>query len=93
MKINASTTLLFAAAGIVCMATSPIVFAQDASPSADAVSHALGGKEFSPYVGRNYPTKALWGDQHTHTQRSRSMQGQCAGWARKTPFDLLAGKK
>jgi len=77
MKINSLATLLFAAAGIAWMATPPVVFAQDASPSADAVSHALGGKEFSPYVGRNYPTKVLWGDQHTHTAISVDAGTMC----------------
>ena len=27
-------------------------------------------KEFSPFVGRSYPTQVLWGDQHLHTQTS-----------------------
>ena len=77
MKINTLIILFFAAAGIAWMAASPIVFAQDASPSADAVSNALGGKEFSPYVGRNYPTKVLWGDQHTHTAISVDAGTMC----------------
>ena len=67
MKANPLTFLLLGAAGFAWMATSSMVFAQDDNPSADAVSHALGGEEFSPYVGRNYPTKVLRGDEHTHT--------------------------
>lgn len=28
------------------------------------------GKPFSPYAGRSYPTKVLWGDTHLHTSNS-----------------------
>ena len=34
------------------------------------LEQTLYKKEFSPYVGRSYPTKVLWGDQHLHTQTS-----------------------
>ena len=46
---------------------SPCAFAQDASPSEESVNEVLGQAEFSPYAGRNFPSRALWGDQHTHT--------------------------
>ena len=42
-------------------------FAQDATPSKDAVSSAHATTKFSPYAGRNYPTRVFWGDQHLHT--------------------------
>ncbi|MGI9483930.1 MAG: DUF3604 domain-containing protein [Hyphomicrobiales bacterium] len=27
----------------------------------------MGGREFSPYAGRTYPRRVLWGDTHLHT--------------------------
>lgn len=27
-------------------------------------------KSYSPYVGRNFPTRPLWGDTHLHTSAS-----------------------
>jgi hypothetical protein len=38
--------------------------------SKEAVAAKFGKKEFSPYVGRNYPSRPLWGDQHLHTEIS-----------------------
>ena len=38
--------------------------------SEEAVANKLGGKQFSPYAGRSYPTRPLWGDQHLHTEIS-----------------------
>jgi hypothetical protein len=38
--------------------------------SKEAVAAKFGKKEFSPYVGQNYPTSPLWGDQHLHTEVS-----------------------
>ena len=76
MKTKLLASLLFVGC-IVWLTNSSDVDAQDASPSSDAVSHALGGTEFSPYVGRNYPTKVLWGDQHTHTAISVDAGTMC----------------
>jgi hypothetical protein len=42
-------------------------FAQDAIPTIDDVARAHQKQEFSPYAGRSYPTRVLWGDTHTHT--------------------------
>ena len=33
----------------------------------DATATAFPKRGFSPYAGRNYPTRVLWGDQHVHT--------------------------
>ena len=38
--------------------------------SPEIVSERVGGKPFSPYAGRIYPTHVLWGDQHLHTEIS-----------------------
>lgn len=72
MKIQQAIWSLVGSALIVTSA-----LAQDASPSANAVSDAHGSNEFSPYVGRNYPTKVLWGDQHLHTAISVDAGTMC----------------
>jgi hypothetical protein len=45
----------------------PIAVAQDAVPTIDDVARMHEQREFSPYVGRSYPSRVLWGDTHTHT--------------------------
>jgi hypothetical protein len=48
---------------------STTVFATEYSQEAaeDVVMDNLGSHEFSPYVGRTFPSRPLWGDQHLHT--------------------------
>ena len=61
------------------------VFAQEAPPPAENLKHAFPAvKKFSPYAGRNYPTRVFWGDTHLHT--SYSMDAGAFG-ARLIPAD------
>ena len=44
------------------------VHAQEAAPPAEALKGAFPAqKSYSPYAGRSYPTRVLWGDTHLHT--------------------------
>ena len=42
-------------------------FAIDQTPDKDTVVKNIGRAEFSPYAGREFPTRVLWGDTHLHT--------------------------
>ncbi len=54
----------------VLTALSMAASAQDQIPSKGSVTTQLGEAQYSPYVGRNFPTQVLWGDTHLHTQVS-----------------------
>jgi hypothetical protein len=41
--------------------------ASDMTPGKEGVAQAMGQSEFSPYAGRSFPTRVLWGDTHLHT--------------------------
>ncbi len=41
--------------------------ASDVIPAEGDVTRALGAKQYSPYAGRSFPTKVLFGDTHVHT--------------------------
>ena len=45
----------------------PPSLAQDAIPSKEQVSRVHATPDFSPYAGRSFPTKVLFGDTHLHT--------------------------
>jgi len=50
---------------------------QDQIPEKDAVAHKYAKKEYSPYVGRDYPTQVYWGDTHLHTAVSVDAGTMC----------------
>ena len=59
--------------------------AQDPVPSPESLVDAFPGrKNFSPYAGRNFPTRVFWGDTHQHT--GMSMDAGAFG-ARLSPAD------
>jgi len=51
--------------------------AQDQIPSKDAVVEKYAKKEYSPYVGREYPTRVFWGETHLHTAVSVDAGTMC----------------
>jgi len=54
-----------------CMLFASPALAQDAgSANAQSLSEAYTGKAYSPYAGRNFPERPLWGDSHLHTSLS-----------------------
>ncbi len=50
-------------------AFSVAVFAQDIPVNKEHVT-GVSSPSYSPYAGRNYPTRVLWGDTHLHTSNS-----------------------
>ncbi len=45
--------------------------AQDVAPPPEALEHAFPSqKHYSPYAGRNFPSRVFWGDTHVHTSAS-----------------------
>ncbi|MDJ0956535.1 MAG: DUF3604 domain-containing protein [Arenicellales bacterium] len=55
---------------VVAITFSVTSSAMDQIPDQDTVVEKIGRVEFSPYAGREYPTKVLWGDTHLHTSVS-----------------------
>ena len=50
---------------------------QDAHPDKAGVTSAHAKKEFSPYAGRDFPTRVFWGDTHLHTAVSVDAGTMC----------------
>ncbi|HSR91723.1 MAG TPA: DUF3604 domain-containing protein, partial [Gemmatimonadales bacterium] len=67
--IVAVTTLLATA---IWAASPPAAYAQDTGTldSASAAKAFPAKPPYSPYAGRNYPTRPLFGDTHLHTSFS-----------------------
>ena len=53
------------------------VIAQDYTPSRDGISDARVKKQYSPYVGREFPTRVLFGETHLHTAVSVDAGTMC----------------
>ncbi len=61
---------LFAAAALMILVPCGTLLAQDISGAKENAERAFGGKNYSPYAGRGYPTAVYWGDTHLHTALS-----------------------
>ena len=66
--------MMFFSSALLAMALGGTAHAQDPVASDDiglinpeATAKAFPKRGFSPYAGRNYPTRVFWGDQHVHT--------------------------
>ena len=69
-------TAMILAIAILAVAAVPAL-AQEYTPDKDAVAKAHATKQFSPYVGREYPTNVYWGDTHLHTAVSVDAGTMC----------------
>ena len=82
VQVNSWIAIAAMASGLVLAAP---VRAQDAIPPAESLEGAFPSqKHYSPYAGRNFPTRVFWGDTHLHT--GMSMDAGAFG-ARLTPED------
>ncbi|MCF6264379.1 MAG: DUF3604 domain-containing protein [Xanthomonadales bacterium] len=71
MKKNTKLISLLGAVSLVSMMAAMPLTAQDAgSTSEESLAKAYTNKTYSPYAGRNFPEKPLWGDSHLHTMLS-----------------------
>ena len=53
--------------GVTALAQDPVASDDIGIINPEAAAHAFPKRGFSPYAGRNYPTRVFWGDQHVHT--------------------------
>ncbi len=67
---------LYVAIALFAVISVPVL-AQEYLPSKDAVLEAHAHGEFSPYVGREYPTRVFWGETHLHTAVSVDAGTMC----------------
>jgi len=65
--VRSSARWIRRVATVVAVVVAPL-HAQEAAPPAEALKGAFPAqKSYSPYAGRSYPTRVLWGDTHLHT--------------------------
>jgi hypothetical protein len=69
---------------------SPVADAQEAATEVgtdigtlyrDETAPLYKAPSYSPYAGRNFPTRVLWGDTHLHTANSLDAAAFGKGWA------------
>jgi hypothetical protein len=78
-------TVLFIGIAMLALAATPRAHAQDPAPSKESLDGAFPSQEhYSPFGGRQFPTRVLWGDTHLHT--GLSMDAGAFG-ARLSPSD------
>jgi len=92
---------MFAVTILAAAVVAPL-YAQDAgTPDKEAIEKALPKKAYSPYAGRNFPTRPLFGDTHLHTALSldagavgcRLMPGDAYRFARGEEVTSSSGQQ
>jgi hypothetical protein len=68
---------IVAGALVAILTSAAFVSAQDQTPTKEGVAQRFDRPAFSPYAGRSYPTKVLWGDTHLHTAVSVDAGTMC----------------
>jgi hypothetical protein len=77
MKTRTARRLAAAAATAVALAA-PLAAGQDVeAPSKELAAQLYQKPGYSPYAGRNFPTRVFWGDTHLHT--ALSLDGAAVG--------------
>jgi hypothetical protein len=63
---------LMAAAALILLSSSVVLAERPVGlgPTEEGVKTGVKSPGYSPYAGRNFPTKVLWGDTHLHTNLS-----------------------
>jgi hypothetical protein len=80
-----ATTSRFAWGALALFALTAPAWSQDPVPAEEGLEKAFRAQEhYSPYAGRTFPTRPLWGDTHLHT--AMSMDAGAFG-ARLSPED------
>ena len=65
-----SASLAVCLCGILTVFATGLAIAQEYSTAQKDTEAVLAPDEFSPYAGRNFPQRPLWGDSHLHTMVS-----------------------
>lgn len=55
---------------LALLVLAPPTSAQDIHPTSDAPNAFKDRRSYSPYAGRNFPTRVFWGETHLHTGMS-----------------------
>jgi hypothetical protein len=76
---------------VMTLAMAASGFAQDIVPTKDDV--VVTKRPYSPYAGRNFPTKVLWGETHLHTNLSMDAAGFGATIGPESAFRLARGEE
>ena len=88
------TPRLVLCAALLTSSVGPAPHGQEAAPPPDALKHAFPAqKSYSPYAGRAYPTRVLWGDTHLHTGASMDAGAFGARLGPEEAFRFASGEE
>ena len=77
----------------VIAATAATAWAQEWTPDADQLADTYPAPAYSPYAGRTFPEKPLWGDSHLHTGQSMDAGGFGARLTHSDAYRFARGEE